>query len=97
MVRLGRGKNKIRPNSRENIEFQDFQLSLMLLLLGLLPLSNELAQLAGVFAIEGFCQGLGEGGGVLRIADGHANPGDRLQKTPVRYYRSAQRDHKNPL
>ena len=61
MVRLGRCKNKSRGRSREQIKFRDFELHLMFLL-GFLSLGNKLAQFAGMFAVEGFGQGFGEGG-----------------------------------
>lgn len=61
-----------------------------LLLLGLLAFIDHFAELAGVFAVEGLADGLGEGG-VLGVGDGHVDPGDDLEQGPVRAERKRER------
>lgn len=72
----------------------EFQLVLLdgggLLLLGLLTFIDEFAELAGVFAVEGFLDGLAEGG-VLGVGHGHVHPRDDLQDRPVCAERKRER------
>jgi len=59
VARQRRSEKKIRATSQKQIKLGDFELRLVLLL-GFLSLGNKLAQLARMFAIEGFGQGFGQ-------------------------------------
>ena len=55
-------------------------------LLGLLAFADELADAAGIFAIEGLREGVAQRG-LLREADEHARPRDGLEQHPVQPHR----------
>ncbi len=51
-------------------------------LIGFFGGGDGVAEGAGVFAVEGFADGLGDGGGA-EVTDEHGEPRDRLEREPV--------------
>lgn len=81
----GRGLEHEGDRARERLDLHEGQ-SGFTGLLGLLAFADELADAAGVFAIEGLGEGVAQGG-LLREADEHAGPRDGLEQNPVQSHR----------
>ena len=72
-------------------EFKFFQIEIRIgLFLGAFALSNIPAEFAGMLAIEGFDQRFTERR-ILRIADDHLRPGQRLKECPMQANGTGQR------
>lgn len=85
----GRGQNQRRA-FRDEFQFLDLELQLGLFL-GLFAFSDLIAHPAGIFAVESFRDGGGDGFS-LEIIRQHRRPGDRLQYGPMPARRAEQRD-----
>ena len=90
-----RREQPARSGDELKINF-DFELLQVLLLLGGLSGLDDLAEFAGMLAVESFLQGDGDGLGLGKI-DGHAQPRGGLQREPMPADQNDQRTYGQPF